>query len=39
MVDTLGKVRNASFAVLSDPWDPWDWYICLHLVEFYGKCR
>ena len=28
------------------PWDPvynpyhaWDWYIYLHLVDFYGKCR
>ena len=19
--------------------DPWDWYICLHLVHFYGTCR
>ena len=19
--------------------DPWDWYIYLHLVDFYGKCR
>ena len=19
--------------------DPWDWYICLHLVDFYAKCR
>ena len=21
------------------PQDPWDWYIYLHLVDFYGKCR
>ena len=20
------------------PKDPWDWYIYLHLVDFYGKC-
>ena len=19
--------------------DPWDWYICLHLVDIYGKRR
>ena len=21
------------------PYHPWDWYIYLHLVDFYGKCR
>ena len=23
----------------SCPYNPWDWYIYLHLVYFYGKCR
>ena len=21
------------------PYHPWDWYIYLHFVDFYGKCR
>ena len=21
------------------PYNPWDWYIYLHLADFYGKCR
>ena len=24
---------------MSYPYHPWDWYVSLHLVDFYGKCR
>ena len=24
---------------LSFPYHPWDWYIYLHLVDVYSKCR
>ena len=25
--------------MFSFPWDPWDWHVYLHLVDFYGRCR
>lgn len=25
--------------ILPSPYDPWEWYIHLHLLNLYGKCR
>ncbi len=25
--------------IKSYPYHPWDWYMYLHLIDFYGKCR
>ena len=43
---THGKVNSNSGGNGKDtivrynfPYHPWDWYINLHLIDFYGKCR
>ena len=35
-----GQQLESQIAVYKppDPYHPWDWYIYLHLVDFYGKC-
>ena len=30
---------SQSISIYIIPYDPADWYISLHLVDFYGKCR
>ena len=37
--DPVGVVDCKFCDMLKNPWDPWDWYIYLHLDDFYGKCR
>ena len=32
------KKRFSRCSSQSTPYHPWDWYIYLHLVDFYGKC-
>ena len=39
----ISSARMMELFSMSDsfilPYHPWDWYIYLHLVDFYGKCR
>ena len=36
---TRRREKTTDVVFFSFPKDPWDWYIYLHLVDFYGKCR
>ena len=36
---TCVNLPDANGKVDYIPWDPWDWYIYLHLFDFDGKCR
>jgi len=36
--DPVGVVDCKFCDMLKNPWDPWDWYIYLHLDDFYGEC-
>ena len=39
LFDNVYLSSTTNYVYIQYPYHPWEWYIYLHLVDFYGKCR